>query len=145
MVYYYLKLQMREYVISAAGPQLREYSKAYERLKINRWINDVDIIKFEGIEIVDCTIIGLTKYRGLISTLMPTIMVIEEAAETREANVAGAMFHSLRQLALVGDLKQLVSHVAVHCLSEPPFDMKVSMFERLVKRRLICIRRRRVV
>lgn len=73
-----------------------EYSKARERLKINRRINDVEIIKFEGIEIAGCTITGLAKYRGLISALMPTIMLTEEAAETREANVAAVMFHSLR-------------------------------------------------
>lgn len=118
MFYHYLKLQMREYIISRVGR--REYSKVCERLKINRWINDVEIIKFEGIEIVGCTITGLAKYRGLISALIPTIMVIEEVAETWEVNIAAAMFPSLKQLAFVGDHKQLIPYVTVHCLCKPP-------------------------
>lgn len=94
MVYYYLKLQMRECVISEVGRQLHEYSKACERPKTNRWINNTDIMKFEGIEIVDCTITELASYRDLISSLMPTIVVTEEAAETREAHIVAAMFSS---------------------------------------------------
>ncbi|KAK1701563.1 AAA domain-containing protein [Colletotrichum godetiae] len=63
-------------------------------------------------------------------------MIIEEAAETREANITAALFSSLEQIILVGDHMQLAPHADVLELSKPPYYQNVSLFQRLVERGL---------
>ncbi|RKK73533.1 hypothetical protein BFJ69_g9245 [Fusarium oxysporum] len=128
---------LREELIRARAqkfPQLlKEYQEACDDIKVSRWENDVKVIKNEHIEIVGCTTTGLSKYRGMISALKPHILMIEEAAETREANISSALYPSLDQVVLVGDHQQLVPSVDVRELGCEPHNMHVSLFERLVK------------
>ncbi|KAM0244816.1 hypothetical protein ACHAP5_005939 [Fusarium lateritium] len=132
MVYRLLRMDL----ISARAGRfpilLKEYQAACDEVKISRWDYDVRIIKDEKIQILGCTTTGLTKYRGLIAALKPRILMIEEAAETREANIISALYPSLDQIVLVGDHQQLVPQVDVRELGEKPFYMNVSLFERLV-------------
>ncbi|RFU76412.1 hypothetical protein TARUN_5854 [Trichoderma arundinaceum] len=134
-VYYRLKTLLRDRAIAAIRNLLQDYKEVCETLKVNRLQNDLHVIQREGIQIVGCTTTGLAKYRGLLATLMPRVMLIEEAAETREANIAAAMFPSLEQLILVGDHQQLTPHIDVRFLAKEPYNLQVSMFERLVKLR----------
>lgn len=102
-------------------------------LKINRWYKDTLRIKASSVEIIGCTTTGLCKYRGLLAALQPRTMLIEEAAETREANILSALYGSLQQLILVGDHQQLAPHCDTPGLADAPYYMRVSMFERLVR------------
>lgn len=106
--------------------------KTTKNLKINRWYKDTLCIKSSRIEIIGCTTTGLCKYRGLLAALRPRTMLIEEAAETREANILSALYSSLQQLILVGDHQQLAPHCDTPGLGEEPYYLRVSMFERLV-------------
>ncbi|KAL7816009.1 P-loop containing nucleoside triphosphate hydrolase protein [Trichoderma aethiopicum] len=133
MVYYYLKTRLRDCTIKAIRKQLRAYKEVCDTLRVHQLANTVHIIDCEGIDIIGCTTTGLSKYRGMLAALMPRVMLIEEAAETREASIAAAMFPSLEQLALVGDHQQLTPHVDIPFLGAAPYNFKVSMFERLVK------------
>ncbi|KAI0886446.1 P-loop containing nucleoside triphosphate hydrolase protein [Annulohypoxylon maeteangense] len=103
-----------------------------KNLKINRWYKDTKCIKSRQIEIIGCTTTGLCKYRGLLAALRPRTLLIEEAAETREANILSALYGSLQQLILVGDHQQLAPHCDTPSLGDEPYFMRVSMFERLV-------------
>jgi helicase required for RNAi-mediated heterochromatin assembly 1 len=58
--------------------------------------------------------------------------MIEEAAETMEAPVTAGCVSSLEHLILVGDHKQLRPQCGVKMLEKEPFELNVSMFERLV-------------
>ncbi|KAI0173012.1 P-loop containing nucleoside triphosphate hydrolase protein [Hypoxylon sp. FL1284] len=107
--------------------------KTTKNLKINRWYKDTLCIKSSGVEVIGCTTTGLCKYRGLLAALQPRTMLIEEAAETREANILSALYGSLQQLILVGDHQQLAPHADTPGLSVEPFCVRVSMFERLIK------------
>ncbi|KAF5560248.1 NAM7-nonsense-mediated mRNA decay [Fusarium phyllophilum] len=131
---------LREELIRARAqkfPQLlKEYQEACDDIKVSRWESDVRLITNEGIEIVGCTTTGLSKYRGMIAALKPRILMIEEAAETREANISSALYPSLDQVVLVGDHQQLVPSVDVRELGREPYNMHVSLFERLVKLKL---------
>ncbi|KAH6607049.1 hypothetical protein Trco_003362 [Trichoderma cornu-damae] len=128
-----LRFMVRSVAGIVVGELLQEYKDACETLKINRWVNDLQIMHREGIQIIGCTTTGLAKYRGLLAAMMPRVMLIEEAAETREASVAAAMFPSLNQLILVGDHQQLTPHVDIPYFGAGPYNLHVSMFERLVK------------
>ncbi|KAK1255686.1 hypothetical protein MKX07_007945 [Trichoderma sp. CBMAI-0711] len=133
LVYYYLKTRLRDYTIKAIREQLQVLKEACETLKIHQLANTIHIIENEGIDIIGCTTTGLSKYRGMLAALLPRVMLIEEAAEAREASIAAAMFPSLEQLALVGDHQQLAPQVDIPLLGAAPYNLKVSMFERLVK------------
>ncbi|KAH7029475.1 P-loop containing nucleoside triphosphate hydrolase protein [Microdochium trichocladiopsis] len=110
--------------------QAVELSKKQKSL---RWLTDVKSLRAAQVEVIGCTTTGLTKYRGLLSALSPRTILIEEAAETREANITAGLPGCLHQLLLVGDHQQLAPSTDVQDLSEEPFNLKVSMFERLVR------------
>ncbi|KAJ5735908.1 uncharacterized protein N7483_001033 [Penicillium malachiteum] len=110
------------------------YAGVSNNLRIGRWERDHEILR--GAKLVAMTTTGLCKYRGLLASLSPKIVLIEEAAEVIEAPVAAACFESLQQLILVGDHKQLKGQCSMHDLAGPPFFLDVSMFERLVANNL---------
>ncbi|KAK6447314.1 helicase required for RNAi-mediated heterochromatin assembly 1 [Trichoderma asperellum] len=132
-LYFYLKTLFREQVISKIRELLPQYKELCDSLQITRWDTTRHIINREGFHIIGCTTTGLSKYRGLIASLMPQVMLVEEAAEAKESTITAAIFPSLERLILVGDHQQLPPHVDIHGLNEEPFNLHVSMFERLVK------------
>ncbi|KAH6651518.1 P-loop containing nucleoside triphosphate hydrolase protein, partial [Truncatella angustata] len=111
---------------------LSTYSQLCKSIKITGWKRDVQCIKMMNIHVVGCTTTGLSKYRGLLAALKPKTILIEEAAQSREAHIAAALLPSLQQLVLVGDHQQLPPHCDVPGLADGFHNLNVSMFERLV-------------
>ncbi|KAJ1325509.1 helicase required for RNAi-mediated heterochromatin assembly 1 [Microdochium nivale] len=111
---------------------LRQSVVLSKRQKVQRWLTDVRCLHAAQVDIIGCTTTGLTKYRGLFSALQPRTILIEEAAETREANITAGLPEGLQQLILVGDHQQLAPSTDVKALAGAPFNLKVSMFERLI-------------
>ncbi|KAI8949809.1 hypothetical protein F4801DRAFT_602994 [Xylaria longipes] len=89
---------------------------------IYQWHRDLRCIRTAQIEI----------YRGLLAALKPRTMLIEEAAETKEASILSALYPSLQQLILVGDHQQLKPSCDTPFLDDAPYYIRVSMFERLI-------------
>ncbi|CAG9993686.1 unnamed protein product, partial [Clonostachys byssicola] len=111
---------------------LAEYQTCCQNLTIARLERSAKVLRDEKVSIIGCTTTGLAKYRGLISAMKPKILLIEEAAETREANITCALLPCLDQVILVGDHQQLVPHVDISELASKPFNFDVSLFQRLV-------------
>ena len=111
---------------------LVEYDKIRKEIKADRWRKDIKLINNENIDIVGCTTTGLTKYRGLLAGLSPLSLLVEEASESREANIASAIYPSLQQLILVGDHQQLAPRCDVRWLGQEPYNLNVSLFQRMV-------------
>ena len=132
MVYRYLRRQLIAKLTKELPTLLHEYQKTCDNIKIKRGEDNAKIIKHKRVQVVGCTTTGLTKYRGLLASLKPKVLMIEEAAETREPNITSAIFPTLDQLILVGDHQQLVPHVDVRELGFEPHNLNVSLFERLV-------------
>jgi len=110
---------------------VQEYEKIVKDLKVGKW--ERDAIFLRRANIVGLTTTGLSKYRPLIASLKPKIILIEEAAEVIEAPVTAACVESLEHLILVGDHQQLQGHCSVSDLEGEPYYLNVSMFERLVR------------
>lgn len=110
---------------------LAMYNTNCEDLQIGKWETDHTIL--QNAKVIGMTATGMSKYRPLLSSLDPRIALIEEAAEAIEAPISVACFNSLQQLILVGDHKQLKGHCAVKELGGEPFNLDISMFERLVR------------
>lgn len=114
--------------------EFRKYAQKYEiavlQRKAGQWEQDQKILS--GQRLIGMTTTGLSKYRGLISSLRPKIVLVEEAAETLEAPVTAACLPSLQHLILVGDHQQLRPHCQVRGLEDDPYNFNLSLFERMV-------------
>ena len=130
-VYAYMQRKVKEEIRKKFQEGAARYAKIVDELKIARWEGDYKCLR--PARIIGTTTTGLSKYRPLLSSLNPKIVLIEEAAETIEAHTTAACFDSLEHLILVGDHQQLRGHCAVKDLEGPPFNLDVSMFERLIR------------
>lgn len=106
------------------------YAKSVLDYKIARWEKDAYIIETK--KVIGLTNTGLAKYRSLVASLKPQIVMIEEAAESLEGPIIVACYPTVQHLILVGDHQQLRPHCNSRELSGPPFSLGISMFERLV-------------
>lgn len=131
-VYCYLYMQVFNAVTTEVQGLLRQHKANCDKLKMTRFENNIRVIHDAGVQILGCTTTGLVKYRGMLAALKPRILLIEEAAEAREANLVAALYPSLEQLVLVGDHQQLVPHVDMCELCLYPHRLNISLFERLV-------------
>ncbi|RAH68172.1 putative DEAD box helicase involved in nonsense mediated decay [Aspergillus aculeatinus CBS 121060] len=125
---------MRQLLKEKITKRLRELASKYQKncrwIQAGRWELDHAILR--SAKVIGMTATGLSKYRGLVSSLKPRIVLIEEAAEAIEAPIAAACFDSLQHLILVGDHQQLRGNCTVQDLEGDPFYLDISMFERLV-------------
>ena len=96
-----------------------EYEVASRNAKVGLWELDYNYLK--QTKVIGMTTTGLSKYRGLIQSLNPRVVLIEEAAETLEAFVSVACFKSLEHLILVGDHQQLRGHCNDQELAGKPY------------------------
>jgi helicase required for RNAi-mediated heterochromatin assembly 1 len=131
-VYRYLRRKLKAKILEVFRAHILDYHQHTRHVKIARWEADASLIERSRVKLIGCTTTGLSKYRGLLASLHPRTMLIEEAAETLEGTILAAMFNSLQQLILVGDHQQLRAHCNVSALDEAPYNLAVSMFERLV-------------
>ena len=130
-IYSILQARAKAKVLAKFREQAKMYEILVRDLKIGKWERDARYL--ERANIIGMTTTGLSKYRPLVSSLKPKIILIEEAAEVIEAPVTVACVESLEHLILVGDHQQLQGHCNVHELGVEPFNLNVSMFERLVR------------
>jgi helicase required for RNAi-mediated heterochromatin assembly 1 len=130
-IYSILQAAAKAEIVTKFRGQAKTYDILVRDLKIGKWERDAQYL--ERTNIIGMTTTGLSKYRPLISSLKPKIILIEEAAEVIEAPVTAACVESLEHLILVGDHQQLQGHCNVQELGVEPYNLNVSMFERLVR------------
>ncbi|KAL7276112.1 hypothetical protein RUND412_000902 [Rhizina undulata] len=108
----------------------RQYEAEAKQFKIARLEKDYWIVS--KTKLVGMTTTGLSKYRSLVASIKPKVILIEEAAEGFEGPIAVGCVPSVEHLILVGDHKQLKAHCAVKELEGDPYYLDMSMFERLI-------------
>ncbi|KAL8665126.1 MAG: hypothetical protein Q9202_002526 [Teloschistes flavicans] len=130
-LYCYMQQRVKNAMVEKLREKMRRYEEQAIDLKIGKW--EVDTNYLAQAKIIGCTTTGLSKYRPLLNSLKPNIVLVEEAAETLEAFVTAACFETLEHLILVGDHQQLRGHCNDKQLEGSPWFLDVSMFERLVR------------
>ncbi|KAL4877475.1 P-loop containing nucleoside triphosphate hydrolase protein [Aspergillus karnatakaensis] len=142
-VYSQLRQQFKDKLLREFRSLAAQYAENSRKMQIGGWEKDHNILR--NIKVLGMTTTGLSKYRGLVSSLKPRVVLIEEAAEAIEGPIAAACLDSLQQLILVGDHLQLRGHCSVQDLEGEPFHLDMSMFERLVKNgmRYVTLQRQR--
>lgn len=131
-VYQYFQAKLLEAITPQFATLLAENIRLCKTRKAFKFLGNVELLEKQRIDIVGCTTTGLSKYRGCIAAMQPRSLLIEEAAETREANIVSALYPSVQQLILVGDHQQLAPKCDIQWLGEAPFNLNVSLFQRLV-------------
>lgn len=128
--YNMLRRLTKEKLLTTFRELVELYNANCDELQIGKWERDYLILN--NARVIGMTTTGLSKYRALVSSLKPKIIMIEEAAEVIEAPITAACVESLQHLILVGDHKQLRGHCTVQELEGEPFFLDTSMFERLI-------------
>ncbi|KAK4151113.1 hypothetical protein C8A00DRAFT_45623 [Chaetomidium leptoderma] len=131
-VYQYFQARLLEAMAPRFAVLLAENIDLCKKRKASKFLGNAQLVDKQRIDIVGCTTTGLSKYRGCLAAMQPQSLLIEEAAETREANIVSALYPSVQQLILVGDHKQLAPKCDIQRLGEPPFNLNVSLFQRMV-------------
>lgn len=129
-VYVYWEKEATRRIHEQLKPLNREYQKLVTDNKIAKMEKDSYLIS--QCKLVGMTTTGLSKYRSLIASCLPKVILIEEAAECLEAPVLVGCLPSIQHMILVGDHKQLKGKCNVSELQGPPYNLDVSMFERWV-------------
>ncbi|KAK1750303.1 P-loop containing nucleoside triphosphate hydrolase protein [Echria macrotheca] len=132
LVYQLLQARFLAAVRPKFAELLAEYSDLCARSKAIRQELDAALANRDRVDVVGCTTTGLTKYRALLSALSPRSLLIEEAAETREANIVSALYPTIQQLILIGDHQQLAPSCDIRWLGSRPFNLDVSLFQRMI-------------
>ncbi|KAG6076752.1 hypothetical protein E4U33_001675 [Claviceps sp. LM78 group G4] len=136
-VYKYLLTKLRDIRNPRSGivELLASYTENCKVMKDVKDMNRAQFILRAGFKVVACTATGLLKHKRIIAQLRPRVLLMEEAAEIREADTIAAClcFPTLEHLILLGDHQQLQPHANLHELSLDPYRINISMFERLIK------------
>jgi helicase required for RNAi-mediated heterochromatin assembly 1 len=109
----------------------RDFQRRVREHKIARMEKDAYLMSQS--KLVGMTTTGLSKYRSLIAACKPKVILIEEAAECIEAPVLVGCMPTIQHMILVGDHKQLKGKCNQMDLAGAPYNLEVSMFERLVE------------
>ena len=133
-IYRHFQTALKEAIRQKLSKKAEAYAEAVKDAKIGRF--EVDYNYLKKAPIIGLTTTGLGKYRALLQSLRPKIVLIEEAAETLEAFATVACMRSLQQLILVGDHAQLRGSTNDHVLTGPPFFLDVSLLERMVRNKV---------
>ncbi|EED17574.1 DEAD box helicase involved in nonsense mediated decay, putative [Talaromyces stipitatus ATCC 10500] len=130
-IYNKLRQRAKNNLLLSFRVNVQQHNAVATERQIGKW--EYDYVVLKDAKVIGMTTTGLSKYRALVSALKPKIIMIEEAAETIEAPITAACVESLEHLILVGDHKQLQGSCSVRELESPPYNLNVSMFERLVR------------
>ncbi|XP_062987456.1 NFX1-type zinc finger-containing protein 1-like [Elgaria multicarinata webbii] len=118
---------------AALVQKLETYEKDAAQLEALSFQGDLKILRRS--QVVGMTTTGAAKYRKLLQTLRPRIVMVEEAAEILEAHVLTSLTTSCDHLILIGDHQQLRPKPADYSL-EKKYGLGISLFERMVNNRL---------
>lgn len=94
-----------------------------------------DLHAMEGLEIVGMTTTGAAKYRNILQTLNPCVVIVEEAAEILESHIITSLSPNTQHLILIGDHQQLRPSPTVYQLATK-YNLDISLFERMIKNKL---------
>jgi len=89
----------------------------------------------QGARVIAATTTGSAKYRSIIESAAPGVLLLEEAGEVLEAHVISSLSASVKHVIMIGDHKQLRPKVETHNLTvaaKNGYNLNCSLFERLI-------------
>lgn len=99
-IYTHFQQSVKRLIRDSFRAEAQIYMKAVKELQIGKWETDSEILR--SAKLIGMTTTGLSKYRPLVASVQPRIMLVEEAAETLEGLITAGCVESLKHLILVG-------------------------------------------
>ena len=130
-----LKVWQKELVephIEHFAEAMRSYQQAADDLEKLQAGSKIEIVG--NATIIGCTTISAAKNSDLLTSLCPTTIIVEEAAEILEAHILTTLQPSVKRLVMIGDHKQLRPKLECFTLrkeSGEGINFDESLFERL--------------
>ncbi|XP_068092743.1 NFX1-type zinc finger-containing protein 1-like [Hyperolius riggenbachi] len=128
---YISAIQKRIFILEA------QYQIVVEKMTLQR--NEMDQEILEKADIIGMTTTGAAQFRKLLQNIQPKIVMVEEAAEVLEAHIITTLSSGCQHLIMIGDHQQLRPSTAVYELARK-FNLEVSMFERLIRKKVPYVR-----
>lgn len=112
---------------------IQEAEKQYDDLcKGYREVLDAEDVEImRGADVIGMTTTGAAKYRNILQSIRPKIIIVEEAAEVLESHIVTTINSNCQHLILIGDHKQLRPTPTVYFLAKK-YNLDLSLFERMV-------------
>ncbi|KAK3611429.1 hypothetical protein CHS0354_027157 [Potamilus streckersoni] len=129
-LYRYWLMLYRQKLKMAVCVYENEYTK--EINKLQEVYDDECLSILKSCKIIGMTTTGAAKYRHLIQSVKPKIIIVEEAAEVLESHIVTTLNPECQHLILIGDHQQLRPTPCVYELAKK-YQLDISLFERLVK------------
>lgn len=113
---------------------MEDYEKLIE--EYNELIIASDLHCLKKASVIGMTTTYVAKNQKLLKSLMPKVVMLEEAAEVLEAHVLSCLSAQTEHVIMIGDHLQLRPKIENYELSADSgsgFDLDVSLFERLIR------------
>lgn len=119
--------------ITRMKESIQESEKQYDDLcKGYREVLDAEDVEImRGADVIGMTTTGAAKYRNILQSIRPKIIIVEEAAEVLESHIVTTINANCQHLILIGDHKQLRPTPTVYYLAKK-YNLDLSLFERMV-------------
>ncbi|KAL3859443.1 hypothetical protein ACJMK2_009663 [Sinanodonta woodiana] len=135
-LYRYWLNRYRQDLKVAVSVYENEYTKEINKVQE---VNDDECLSvLKSCKVIGMTTTGAAKYRHLIQSVKPKIIIVEEAAEVLESHIITTLNPECQHLILIGDHQQLRPTPCVYELAKK-YHLDISLFERLVKNGINCI------
>ena len=110
---------------------------AYEELckSYSEVLDSEDAQIISEARIVAMTTTGAAKFRNILKSINPSIIIVEEAAEVLESHIVTSLNSDCEHLILIGDHKQLRPTPTVYTLAIK-YNLEISLFERMIKNKM---------
>ncbi|KAL3859446.1 hypothetical protein ACJMK2_009666 [Sinanodonta woodiana] len=135
-LYRYWLMRYRQELKKTVRVYETEYAKEINKLQEVHDDECLSILK--SCQIIGMTTTGAAKYRHLIQSVKPKIVIVEEAAEVLESHIITTLNPECEHLILIGDHQQLRPTPCVYELAKK-YHLDISLFERLVKNGVHCV------
>ena len=121
--------------------RLQESQGKYEEILValQEILDKEDEYILSQAKVIAMTTTCAARYSSMLQRIRPKIIIAEEAAEVLEAHIITALNPGCQHLILIGDHQQLRPNPNVYQLAHR-FKLDVSLFERMVRVGLDCVR-----
>ncbi|XP_061188911.1 NFX1-type zinc finger-containing protein 1-like [Saccostrea echinata] len=111
----------------------QEYNEKCKAYKEALDLESVEIMA--GADVLGLTTTGAAKFRSILQSIKPKIIIVEEAAEVLESHIVTTINSECQHMILIGDHKQLRPTPTVYQLAKQ-YKLEISLFERMVTNEL---------
>ncbi|XP_062572126.1 NFX1-type zinc finger-containing protein 1-like [Saccostrea cucullata] len=125
-----------QYII-AKKQSIKETEQEYnEKCKAYKEALDLESVEImAGADVLGLTTTGAAKFRSILQSIKPKIIIVEEAAEVLESHIVTTINSECQHMILIGDHKQLRPTPTVYKLAKQ-YNLEISLFERMVTNEL---------